>query len=53
MPADALRSEFGPEQINNPYNAFTFASTIQVEFGNFSIAFERTVNSSSKCSASI
>lgn len=50
----SLRSlSFGPDEINNPYNALTLASALHVEFGGFSIALERTVSSSSKCSASI
>lgn len=44
---------FGPEQINNPYNALTLVSGLHVAFGKFSIALESTVTSSSKCLAGI
>lgn len=44
---------FGPEQINEPYNALTLGSNIHAAFGSFSIAFESTVSILSKCSASI
>lgn len=44
---------FGPEQINEPYNALTLGSNIHAAFGNFSIAFESTVSILSKCLASI
>lgn len=44
---------FGPGQINEPYNAPILGSSIHVEFGNFSTAFESTVSISSKCSARI
>lgn len=51
----SLRSQvqFGPERINEPYNALTLASTLHTEFGTFSLAFESTVSISLKCSASI
>lgn len=44
---------FGPEQINNPYNALTLVSGLHVAFGKFSIALESTVTSSSKFLAGI
>lgn len=35
---------FGPGQINNPYNALTLVSGLQAAFGDFSIALESTVS---------
>ena len=51
----SMRSQvnFGPEQINNPYNALTLDSTLHVEISHFSIAFESTVSRSPKFSATI
>ena len=44
---------FGPEQINEPYNALTLGSNIHAAFGSFSIAFESTVSIFSMCAAGI
>lgn len=44
---------FGPEQINEPYNALTLGSNIHAAFGSFAISFENTVSILSKRSASI
>lgn len=50
----SMRSlSFGPDEINNPYNALTLAATLHIEFGDFSIALKRTMSSTSKSPASI
>lgn len=38
---------FGPENINDPANAFTIMNMVYDNFGNFRISFEATVSTSS------
>ncbi len=45
--------KFGPEQINEPYNALILGSNIHTAFQSFSIAFESTVGIFFMCSAGI
>lgn len=42
FPSMRSQLQFGPAQINAPYNAITLATSIYTEFENFSTAFEST-----------
>ena len=53
FPSLLSQVQFGPEQINEPYNALTLASPLHTEFGMFSLAFESAVSIPLKFSASI